>query len=196
MAAVNEEMKSLVDMDTWKLVPRPRNTPVVKNKWVFKIKTKSDGSVDRYKARLVAKGFTQTYGIDYGETFAPVVRFETIRYLMAFAVQNKLEIHNIDVKTAFLNGELDETIYMEQPEGFIKDRSQVCLLKKSLYGLKQSPRCWNKKFSKYILNSGFIQSNADPCLFIKRQNGEIQILAIYVDDCFLIVCLLFLSCLR
>jgi hypothetical protein len=185
-SAIQEEFKSLIEMKTWDLVDRPSDKPVVKNKWIFKIKKNSDGSIERFKARLVAKGFTQTHGIDYTETFSPVVRFETLRYLFATAVQNDHEIHNMDVKTAFLNGNLEEQIFMEQPEGFTTDKSKVCLLKKSLYGLKQSPRCWNQRFSEFIKKNGFIQSNADPCLFISNNQKEIQMLAIYVDDCFLI----------
>ena len=174
-------------MNTWKIVARPKNTPTVKNKWVFRIKTNSDGTIDRYKARLVAKGFTQTYGIDYSETFSPVVRFETLRYLFSLAAENCYEIHNMDVKTAFLNGDLEEEIYMELPEGvFDRDKSKVCLLQKSLYGLKQSPRCWNKTFSNYLKVQNFHQSDADPCLFIRKEGSNVQILAIYVDDCFLI----------
>lgn len=182
MKAAKEEMDSLTKMQTWELVPRTAIMSIVKSKWIFKIKYDGNGNVERYKARLVAKGFTQKHGIDYQETFSPVVRFETIRYLFAIAANRNWNVQQMDVKTAFLNGELTETIFMEQPEGFIKDRGKVCLLKKSLYGLKQAPRCWNEKFRNFMKTSKFSQSTADPCLFILHHNNEMVIVALYVDD--------------
>ena len=139
--------------------------------------------MERYKARLVARGFSQKYGIDYEETFAPVVRFASIRALLAYAVQNDMLIHQMDVVTAFLNGTLEEEIYMSQPDGYIKSGEEhlVCRLKKSIYGLKQSPRCWNQAFSEYLKSIDFAQSGADPCVYIKTTN-PIAILAVYVDD--------------
>ncbi len=169
-------------MNTWQEVDRPKDKPVVKNKWVFKIKYNSIGLIDKYKARLVAKGFTQTKGIDYEETFAPVVRRENLRYLISYATKNKLEMHHMDVETAFLNGELEEEIYMEMPEGFEK-REKVCKLEKSLYGLKQSSRVWHKKISSFLVEEGYLQSEADPCVFIKHHQDCISIIALYVDDC-------------
>jgi len=182
MDAAKDEMKSLEKMKTWELVPRTPDMSVVKCKWIFKIKYDGNGNVERHKARLVAKGFTQKHGIDYTETFSPVVRFETLRYLFAIAASNNWNIQQMDVKTAFLNGELNETIYMEQPEGFVKDRGKVCLLKKSLYGLKQAPRCWNEKFRNFMKISKFSQSTADPCLFILHEKDEMVVVALYVDD--------------
>ena len=145
MTAMKEEMKSVQENDVWDLVELPKDRKAVGSKWVFKVKTASDGSIERYKARLVAQGFSQKYGLDYDETFSPVVRPESIRTVIALAVKKGLKLHQMDVTTAFLNGELEEEVYMKQPEGFVADGQEhlVCKLRKSIYGLKQSPRCWN-----------------------------------------------------
>ena len=160
----------------------PPGRKVVGCKWVFKLKHSCDDTVERFKARLVAKGYTQKYGIDYDETFSPVVRFSSIRCLLAFAVQNDLLIHQMDVETAFLNGKLDEEIYMQQPEGYVKPGEEhlVCKLEKSLYGLKQSSRCWNKVFQECIEKIGFIQASADPCVFTR--NDALTIIGVHFDD--------------
>jgi len=182
MKAAKEEYDSLISMKTWELVPRKFGMSVIKNRWVFRIKYDAHGNVERYKARLVAKGFTQKKGIDYEETFSPVVRFETLRLLFAYATANNWSLQQMDVKVAFLNGELDEEIYMEQPEGYVNDPNMVCHLRKSLYGLKQAPRCWNAKFRDFMAKQKFIQSAADPCLFIFRDNSGLVLVALYVDD--------------
>ena len=184
--AMNSEMSSLIKNNTWELVTRPCDKNIIGCRWVFKIKRKSDGSVDRYKARLVAQGFSQVYGIDYDEVFSPVARFTAIRSLFAIANIYDLEIHQMDVKTAFLNGELDYELFMEQPEGFV-DKSKpehVCRLKKSLYGLKQSARCWNAMLDEYLQSDGYFKSEADDCIYVKlSENGRsFIILAVYVDD--------------
>ena len=142
-ALTNSEYESLMRLGNW---PHGRNT--IGCKWIFKVKYTCDGKVERFKGCLVAKGYSQQYGIDYDETFSPVVRFSSIRALLAYAIQNGMLIHQKDVVTAFLNGKLDEEIYMQQPEGYIEPGKEhlVCKLKKSLYGLKQSPQCWNKAF--------------------------------------------------
>ena len=142
-AAADDEYRALMKNKTWDLVYRPKDRRVLSNKWVFRIKYRNDGSIDRFKGRPVVRGFEQVHGLDYDETFAPVVRFGTIRTLLAFAIQNDLLIHQIDVVTAFLNGTIDEEMYIEQPEGYVMrgQESKVCKLKRSLYGLKQSPRC-------------------------------------------------------
>jgi hypothetical protein len=175
--------------DTWTLVPRPKNVNIVGNRWIFKIKRNSDGGIDRYKARLVAQGFTQTHNVDYGEVFSPVARMAAIRSLLAFANAHDLEIHQMDVNTAFLNGELDYEVYMEQPEGFVDtDHPEyVCKLNKSLYGLKQSARCWNNTLDAYLKENDYRPADADGCFYIKSEksdNGHIKfvILPVFVDD--------------
>ena len=186
-AATDLEYASLLENETWELVPLPEGRETVGCKWVFKVKHDSQGRIERFKGRLVAKGYSQKYGIDYDETFSPVVRFSSIRTLLAYAVQHRMLIHQMDVVTAFLNGQLNEDIYMQQPPGYIQPGQEelVCKLKKSLYGLKQSPRCWNKTFREHMTIMGFKQSDADPCVFIRKGN-ELSIVAVYVDDLILI----------
>jgi Reverse transcriptase (RNA-dependent DNA polymerase) len=138
--AMQEEMRSLSENHTWDLVDLPKDRKAVKCKWVYRIKFGADGKPNRFKARLVAKGFTQILGLDYDETFSPITRLDSIRILLALATLEDWEIHQIDVKTAFLNDDLDEEIYMQQPEGFIAagQSGKVCRLHKALYGLKQA----------------------------------------------------------
>ena len=149
---------------------------------MFKLKVGADGSVEQHKAWLVAQGFSQKFGCDYNETFSRVIRFESVRMMIALAVKNGLKLHQMDVTTAFLNGELEEEVYMKQPEGFVFKGQErlVCKLKRSIYGLKQSPRCWNSALDNY-LKMGFIQAMSDPCLYIASE-GEPFIIGIYVDD--------------
>ena len=181
--AADSEYASLIENNTWNLVKLPKDRKPIGCKWVFKVKYNHEGKIERFKGRLVAKGYAQNYGIDYVETFSPVVRFSSIRTLLAFAVQHDMLIHQMDVVTAFLNGQLDEEIYMQQPDGYIEQGKEdyVCKLNKSLYGLKQSPRCWNTAFREYMQIIHFKQSTADPCVYIRR--GETTtIVAVYVDD--------------
>ncbi len=175
--AIKSEYDSLMSNKTWEIVDIPQNRKAIKCKWIFKIK--SDG---RFKARLVAKGFTQKYGIDYVDTFAPVAKWDSIRLILSLAASKDWEIHQLDVSTAFLNGELEEEIYIEQPEGFVQKglEHKVCKLKKSLYGLKQAPLVWNKALNDALIKSHFIRCVSDPCLYI-HNSGRI-IIAIYVDD--------------
>ena len=151
------------------------------------MKYDSNGEVERFKGRLVAQGYSQKYGIDYDETFSPVARFSSIRTLLAFAVEMGMQIHQMDVVTAFLNGDLKEEIYMQQPSRYIQPDKNglVCKLKKSLYGLKQSPRCWNEKLCEHLKSLGFKESVADLCIFV-RQKKELQIIVVYVDDLILL----------
>lgn len=187
--AAYKEFSSLQKMQTWILVPKPANHNIVSCKWVWKIKTKADGSIERFKARLVARGFTQQQGIDYDETFAPVARVSSIRMLLSIAVTEKLKIFQMDVDTAYLYGKLDEDIYMSQPEGFVDPNypNHVCKLLRSLYGLKQAAKVWNQTLHIFLLENGFLQSTADPCIYLYSDPKGKIILAVYVDD-LLIIC--------
>ncbi|MCP4339239.1 MAG: hypothetical protein GY799_10210, partial [Desulfobulbaceae bacterium] len=153
-------------------------------RWVFRAKHDEDGKVERYKARFVAKGCSQKYGVDYTETFAPVVRFESVRALLSVGVQLGMKFHQMDVETAFLNGHLDEDIYMKQPEGFEEKGKEnyVCHLKQSLYGLKQSPRMWNEVLDKQLVTMNFVKSEADSCIYSAVIEGEFILVAVFVDD--------------
>ncbi|GKE70527.1 retrotransposon protein, putative, ty1-copia subclass [Tanacetum coccineum] len=184
LVAMNEEMQSMNDNKVWKLVVLPPNAKVVKSKWIYKKKTNMDGKVYIYKARLVAKGFTQTYGVDYEETFSPVADIRAIRILIAIAAYYDYEIWQLDVKTAFLNGFLEEEIYMEQPEGFIDSNhpSKVCKLQRSIYGLKQASRSWNKRFDEEIKRFGIHQNFDEPCVYQKASGSNIIFLILYVAD--------------
>lgn len=154
----------------------------IKSKWVFAVKTNSDGEVMRYKARLVAKGFSQMPGIDFDETFAPVVKYTSIRFCLAIAAVLDLEITQMDVVTAFLYGDLKENVYMEQPEFFNNGTPKVCKLEKSIYGLKQASRNWNELLNQTLLNFGLTRSNTDQCIYFLIKNGNVLIVLIYVDD--------------
>ena len=145
---------------------------VIGCKWVFKAKYTNDGRVDRYKGRLVAKGYSRTQGIDYDEKISPVVTYSSVRALLAYGQQRGMLIHQMDVVTAFLNGELEEDIYMEQSEGFVVEGQEtlVCKLNNSLYGLKQSPRCWNSTRDKQLKLMGFANSCADHCVYVRSGN--------------------------
>ena len=181
--AMDKEMQSIYENDVWDLVELPKQRKAIGCKWVFKRKVGADGSVERYKARLVAQGFSQQYGLDYDETFCPVVRFESLRTVIAFAVQNNLYLHQMDFTSAFLNGSLKEEVYMKQPEGFVEKQKEhlVCKLKHSLYGLKQSPRCWNSVLDVQLKRMGFEQSSSDPCIYT-LSGGATFIIGVYVDD--------------
>ena len=182
--AADSEYQSLMDNGTWNLVKLPDGRKPVGCKWIFKTKCTSEGKIERYKARPVTKGYTQKPGEDYDQMFSPVARYSSIRALLAFAVQNNMIIHQMDVVTAFLNGTLDEEIYMEQPPGYIMEGKEnlVCELKRSLYGLKQSSRCWNTVFKQYLEFINFKQCTADPCVFISSGGPDLTIIAVYVDD--------------
>ncbi|KAM1060471.1 hypothetical protein ACFX2B_024847 [Malus domestica] len=182
---MNEELRSLKKIATWEITDLPAGKKLVGCKWVYTVKYKVDGTVDRFKARLVAKGYTQKYGIDYTDTFAPVAKINTIRVLMSLAVNLDCPLQQFDVKNAFLHGDLTEEIYMDLPPGWndLDIRKQkVCRLKKSLYGLKQSPRAWFGRFTKSMKAFGYRQSNWDHTLFLKHRNGKVTALIIYVDD--------------
>ncbi|GJZ83257.1 retrotransposon protein, putative, ty1-copia subclass [Tanacetum coccineum] len=169
-------MQSMKDNEVWVLVKLPPNGKTVGSKWLFKKKTDIDGAVHTYKARLMAKGYTQTPGIDYEETFSHVSNIRAIRILIAIAAYYDYEIWKIDVKTAFLNGYLNEEVYMEQPEGFVNPKypNRVCKLKRSIYGLKQASRQWNKRFDDEIKKFGFSQNADEPCVYLKASGSKIQ----------------------
>lgn len=169
------------------MVDRPADKNVVKNRWLFKIKRDADGNIACYKARLVAKGFTQEFGLDYNETFSPVVRHESLRMLLSLGVQLDLKIDHLDVKTAFLNGDLKEDIYMCQPDGFLKpgEEHKVYKLKKAVYGLKQASRSWYEKVKQVLISLQYTQCQRENCIFVKQIGKRILIIALYVDDFFL-----------
>ena len=162
----------------------PKGSKPLGYKWIFKKKLKADGSIDKYKARLVIKGFRQKQDLDYFDTYSPVTRITSIRMLIAIASILNLEIHQMDVKTAFLNGELEEEIYMQQPEGFLSpgNENKVCKLVKSLYGLKQAPKQWHEKFDEAMLSNGFKINESDKCVYIKCIDVGYVIVCLYVDD--------------
>lgn len=181
--AMKDEIKSLDENNTWSLVDLPPGRKPVKTKWVFKIKKDEAGKLVRHKARLVAKGCSQRYGIDYIETYSPVVRHTSLRFLMALAVKNGLHIDQMDAVTAFMQGDLTEEIYIEQPEGFNDGSNKVCKLNRAINGLKQSGRVWNIKLVKALKSFGLSQSKMDPCVFYTKSLD--LLLAIWVDDIFI-----------
>jgi hypothetical protein len=177
------EFSPLERNKTWHLVPPQKGTNIIDCKWVYKIKTMQDGSLDRYKAHLVAKGFQQRYDIDYEDTFSPVVKAATIRIVLSIAVIKGWFLRQLDVQNAFLHGDLEE-VYMRQPPVF-EDKthpSYVCKLDKALYGLKQAPRAWYVKLSKKLRDLGFKGSKVDTSLFYYNKNGISMFILVYVDD--------------
>ena len=169
---------------TWELVNlSPGNKPIG-CKWIFKRKLQIDGTIDKYKARLVAKRYRQKEGLDFFDTYSPVTRITSIRRLIAIIDIHNFEIHQMDVKTTFLNGDLDEEIYMEQLKGFVvkRQKKKVCRLIKSLYGLKQAPEQWHEKFDHTMLSNGFKINECDKCVYVKSTNESHVIVCLYVDD--------------
>ena len=183
MKAVNEELKSMETNKVWKIMKNPGKIKPLKSKWVFKLKEDEYGNPIRYKARLVAKGYLQKPGVDYDETYSPVAKLTTLRIVLAVGVHKNMYFHQLDVKTAFLYGDLDENVYLNVPEGMQVEEPDVVLkLQKSLYGLKQSPRCWNNKFNSTLINLGFKRSAHDYCLYVRFKNSNTMYLLLYVDD--------------
>ncbi|KAF7810363.1 Retrovirus-related Pol polyprotein from transposon TNT 1-94 [Senna tora] len=182
--AMKEEMNMIEKNGTWLLVDRPSDQQVIGTKWVFKTKLNPDGSISKHKAILVAKGYSQQQGVDFSENFAPVARFDTIRLLLALAAHKGWKVYQLDVKSAFLNGVLEERIYIEQPEGFVIEDAakKVYLLKKALYGLKQAPRAWYARIDGYLANLGFEKSVNEATLYVKTVGADTLIVSIYVDD--------------
>ena len=186
--AMDREMESMYSNSVWSLVEAPKGVKPIGCKWIYKRKRGSDGKVETFKARLVAKGYTQKEGIDYEETFSPVAMLKSIRILLAVAASLDYEIWQMDVKTAFLNGNLNEDIYMQQPEGFKAKGKEhmVCKLQRSIYGLKQASRSWNIRFDQAITSFGFEKSPDEPCVYKRIQAQKIVFLVLYVDDILLI----------
>jgi hypothetical protein len=182
--AMTIEVDALMKNHTWTLCPRPSHKRVLRNRWVYKLKQKSDGSIERYKARLVVKGFEQQGGIDYTETFSLVIKPATIRLVLAVSVYYNWMLCQLDVSNTSLHGFLEEEVFMEQPQGFVDSSKPdyVCKLHKSLYGLKQAPRAWFHRLSNVLLDLGFVGSTVDTSLFIFHQHSVHILFLIYVDD--------------
>lgn len=182
--AMEEELASHRDLKTWELVDPPQGKKVLGSRWVFKIKRNASGEPVKYKARLVAQGCGQRSGVDFEEVYAPVATQATFRTLLAVASYKKMVLKHIDIKTAYLNGSLTEEVYMRQPPGFSKPDSEgkVCRLLKSVYGLRQSARCWNMRMNEVLKEMGFTPSSADPCLYVRDVDGKQVYIVVYVDD--------------
>ncbi|CAM8893240.1 unnamed protein product [Rhodiola kirilowii] len=183
--AMQKELSALQSNNTWTFVPLPHGKNPVGSKWIFRVKRHSDGTIERYKARLVAKGFTQEEGLDYTETFAPVVKMPTVRMVLALAASKEWPLYQLDVDNAFLHGDLNEEVYMSIPPGYFQQEKQmgmVCKLNKSLYGLKQAPRQWFSKLADSLFSYGFIQIPNDHSLFTLSRGTDFIILLVYVDD--------------
>lgn len=182
--ACQDEIKSIMKNRTWDLVELPAGAKAIGLKWIFKIKRNSDGSINKFKARLVAKGYIQRHGNDFDEVFAPVARIETIRFLLALAAAKGWQVHHLDVKTAFLHGDLKEEVYVSQPEGFevMGQENKVYKLRKALYGLRQAPRTWNEKLNKVLSELRFERCSKEPELYRRVNKEHLLLVAVYVDD--------------
>jgi hypothetical protein len=167
---MQSEYDALIANRTWTLVPRPSRANVVTGKWVFKHKFRADGSFEKYKARWVVRGFTQRAGVDFGETFAPMIKPGTVRTVLTIAANKCWPVNQLDVTNAFLHGHLDEQVYSHQPVGFIDSSmpDAVCSLSKSLYGLKQAPRAWFNHFAQFAISIGFSPTRSDSSLFVYK----------------------------
>jgi len=184
ISAMQDELNQFTRSKVWELVPKPDDTSIIGTKWVFRNKLDENGTVVRNKARLVAQGYTQMEGIDFDETYAPVARIESIRMLLAFACHKGFKVYQMDVKSAFLNGILEEEVYVKQPPGFEDpiNPEYVYKLHKALYGLKQAPRAWYERLSKFLLENKFKMGTADKTLFTRQEKDDILLVQIYVDD--------------
>nr|GEV43331.1 ribonuclease H-like domain-containing protein [Tanacetum cinerariifolium] len=182
--AMLDEYNALITSSTWVLVPRPANVNIFCSMWLFKHKFHADGTLSKYKARLVANGHSQQQGIDYNETFSPVVKPATIRTVLSLAVSRDWPIHQLDVKNAFLHGHLSETVYMHQPPGFVDlaHPDYVCHLQRSVYELKQAPHSWFQRFASFVIRIGFQHSKTDTSLFVFHRGSDVAYLLLYVVD--------------
>ena len=181
---MQEELNQFVRNDVWKLVPKPKDQTIIGTKWVFRNKMDENGVVSRNKARLVAQGYNQQEGIDYDETYAPVARLESIRILLAYACAYDFKLFQMDVKSAFLNGFINEEVYVAQPPGFtdFEKPHHVFKLKKALYGLKQAPKAWYDRLKTFLIDNKYTMGLVDNTLFTKKKESQIIIVQIYVDD--------------
>lgn len=185
MDAMQDELNSMHENQTFDLVCLPKGKKALKNRWVFRVKQDESTSSLKYKARLVVKGYSQKQGVDFDEIFSPVVKMSSIRVVLGLAARLNLEIEQMDVKTAFLHGDLEEELYMEQPEGYRVKGKEHCVwrLKKSLYGLKQAPHQWYKKFESFMAKHTFARTTSDHCVFVKHfSKDDFILLLLYVDD--------------
>ena len=182
--AMRSELNSLIKNNTWDLVPLPSDHRIVSNKWVLTKKYDANGVLLRFKVRLVDRGFTQVPGLDFTNTFAPTLKSTPLRLVFALTTGLNLEMHHLDIETTFLHGDLDEDIYMEQPPYFVDPQfpKYVCKLKKSLYNLKQSPRMWHLKLHNYLTSIGFVCLQAEPNLYICKEDSFFTTIGVYVDD--------------
>ncbi|GJY05625.1 retrovirus-related pol polyprotein from transposon TNT 1-94, partial [Tanacetum coccineum] len=182
--AMQEELNEFECLGVWELVPRPDKVMVITLKWIYKVKLDELGGILKNKARLVARGYCQEEGIDFEESFDPVARLEAIRIFLAFVAHMNMVVYKMDVKTAFLNGNLREEVYVSQPNGFVDpdNPNHVYKLKKALYGLKQAPRAWYDMLSSFLISQDFSKGSVDPTLFICREGKELLLVQIYVDD--------------
>ncbi|UYV65054.1 hypothetical protein LAZ67_3002990 [Cordylochernes scorpioides] len=180
--AMEDEMRRITNLKVWRLIDKPKDKKLIKSKWIFSINKNSDGSIKNFKARLVATGYDQILGSDYHEIYSPTIRPETIRILIKIAAMKKVIPQQKDVQTAFLYGDLEEEIFMLQPPGFEKGNNKICYLMKSIYGLKQASRMWNKKLDELLTNAGMKQSANDPCLYYCNFKNHFLYLGIHVDD--------------
>ncbi|GJR06319.1 retrovirus-related pol polyprotein from transposon TNT 1-94 [Tanacetum coccineum] len=180
--AMQEELHEFERLEVWELVPPPDKAFVISLKWIYKVKLDELGGILKNKARLVARGYRQEEGIDFEESFAPVARLEAIRIFLAFAAHMNMVIYQMDVKTAFLNGNLREEVYVSQPDGFVDQTNLIRLQVRTLYGLKQAPRAWYDMLSSFLISNDFSKGSVDPTLFIRREGNDLLLVQIYVDD--------------
>jgi hypothetical protein len=181
--AMQAEMQSIEQNRTWDVSDLPPKQKAIGLKWVFKVKKDPDGKIVKHKARLVAKGYAQVQGVDFDEVFAPVARIEIVRVLLALAAQGGWEVHHMDVKSAFLNGDLTETVYVKQPPGFIvSSGDKILKLRKALYGLRQAPRAWNAKLDRELIALGFVKSKMEHAVYRRSNKDSFLLVGVYVDD--------------
>jgi hypothetical protein len=179
-----EEYNSIMKNDVWEIVPRPEGKSMIDSRWLYKVKHATDGNIEKFKAQFVARGFSQKEGVDYEETFAPVARYTSIRFIMSLASVFGWHLYQMDVKTTFLNGLIEEEVYINQPRGFEVHghETHVCRLKKALYGLKQAPHAWYSRINEYLSGLGFTKTDADSNLYYLVDDSNLLVLVLYVDD--------------